>query len=738
MFYTSKNCKITINNQTINADNATIGTDYNLNPVYLQDKRHTNKYVLTDGVNGNLKISYYLTGADYLKQFINIENQVLSGNFGGLYFQSGYLSKFSFRCEPNRPIIADTNIVFFEQLNGTFAPQSVAPNLQNVLNFSDATITNTAGFTTENITNITSLNYDYSADIKPVYYLNATTGLNSLSFNRIYFGHKQIESQITCDNISGNLSTQGENIGLTITLNSPLILNLVESFNISGQVFKKEITNRVNDFVKNTISIRQNITENAPVISSFYPWSGNPGGSVILYGTGFTNTVDVIFNDDKTRDFNVINDNLLRVNIPQNAMSGNLLIDTFGGQGTSLSGFLVNYLPITVNSFTPVTGISGQTIMISGSNFYRITHIKFGNSGLSPIVSSNFQRVGPNIIFATIPYDAPTGYLTVIASGRLTTGFSSYGFIPNPVITGFYPQTGISGQTINISGFGFNSISAVMFNNVPSTNFTIIDTHEIHANIPSGNTRGFITITGLSGVTTTTITTFEPSIVLTGIYPSSGHIGDAVVISGYIFFTGLLYPFSGLTTPMNILPGSYAVNINGGITGFIPTNFNTLTGQIPYDSQIGVGFVNLYNNDGVSTYDSNITFNVRNLPPVITSLMPNFSYQKAPYPLLSGILETSIIGANLFNINNVLITGYVSGTASGSGMNVGTQYLSSDVLGNKVLVSGFSITGFLTGEYFLSANFLEGTAYYTGVSPYGQLFGGVQDSGFYLYSLKNL
>ncbi|UPT69610.1 MAG: T9SS type A sorting domain-containing protein [Flavobacterium sp. JAD_PAG50586_2] len=78
-----------------------------------------------------------------------------------------------------------------------------------------------------------------------------------------------------------------------------------------------------------------------------------------------------------------------------------------------------------------------------------------------------------------------------------------------PTITSVTPASGCPGTTVVITGTNFTNVTAVNFNGIAATSYTIDSATQITATIPNGNTNGAITVTTLGG-TATSGTSFTP------------------------------------------------------------------------------------------------------------------------------------------------------------------------------------------------------------------------------------
>jgi len=112
---------------------------------------------------GSLKFTYYLTGYDYLKQYIySNNNQPISGNIGGLQFNQGYLSEYSISIEPNSPIKVSAGITFYDQLTGILTQSSATTNTGFILRSSDIQINNLSNYTINILQNFTKASFSYT------------------------------------------------------------------------------------------------------------------------------------------------------------------------------------------------------------------------------------------------------------------------------------------------------------------------------------------------------------------------------------------------------------------------------------------------------------------------------------------------------------------------------------------------------------------------------------------------
>lgn len=282
MFYSYKDFVVNLNQKEILCNSCEISQSAQVDVTAKEiDATNFNSFVAKGPMQGSLRLSYYVTGRDDLKSYIEADTSI-TGNFGGLYFASGYLNQYSINCLPNNPVLAQVDLKFFESLKGQFVPPAYPTPLDvPVLNFSDVTIDTLSSYSMEPITNITSLSYTFAKDINATYLDD--NRLDSNAAYRISFGERKIVGQLVTDSLLPNLPPTGLNAGVSINFNAPSNPSLVESLTISGRITQKTISVSAGDILKNSISISQ-IPDRRPNLSSFFPSQGNVGDPLTIFG----------------------------------------------------------------------------------------------------------------------------------------------------------------------------------------------------------------------------------------------------------------------------------------------------------------------------------------------------------------------------------------------------------------------------------------------------------------------
>jgi subtilisin family serine protease len=254
-----------------------------------------------------------------------------------------------------------------------------------------------------------------------------------------------------------------------------------------------------------------------PVITTFTPSSGSPGTSVTIAGSGFTGATAVTFNGVNAT-FSVRSSTEIDATVPAQANTGRIGVVTPSGTATSAGNFTVTLAP-ALSSFSPVSGGPGTTVTLLGANFSGATSVRFNG------IVAVFTVESATRIVATVPTGAGTGPITVTTPQGVATSATPFTVLPPPVITGFTPTSGSAGSSVTIEGAHFLHATAVEFNGVPATAFTVEASTQIRATVPSGAGSGPIRVVTPSGAATSAAFTvvggppndsFAASILLSG------------------------------------------------------------------------------------------------------------------------------------------------------------------------------------------------------------------------------
>jgi len=164
---------------------------------------------------------------------------------------------------------------------------------------------------------------------------------------------------------------------------------------------------------------------------------------------------------------------------------------------------LINGVTDLINRGTPLSSVKyGEWIVIKGSNLATTNKVEFN----TVLVADSLYYADDTTITVKIPTNLPDPINNPIT---VTTkyGSATYGFKimqPAPVITGFNPEAGATGDQVTIPGNHFNGVTEVKFDNAVAT-IVSRSNQQLRVNVPAGVTSAFITVTTPVGAATSPI-----------------------------------------------------------------------------------------------------------------------------------------------------------------------------------------------------------------------------------------
>src|SRR5438094_2697693 len=196
-----------------------------------------------------------------------------------------------------------------------------------------------------------------------------------------------------------------------------------------------------------------------------------------------------------------------------------------------------------ITSFPPTSGAVGISVTINGTNFTGASAVKFNAT------TASFSVTSDTAIQALVPTGATTGKLSVTTAGGTATSAGT--FTVAPTITSFTPTSGPVGTSVTISGLNFTGTTAVKFNGLNASSFTVTSATAIRATAPAGATPGPLGVTtGAGSATSASNFTMVPAIA--SFTPTSGPVGISVTISGTSFTGATAVKFNGPTATYSV------------------------------------------------------------------------------------------------------------------------------------------------------------------------------------------
>ncbi|MEK6687652.1 MAG: hypothetical protein AABZ01_04220, partial [Gemmatimonadota bacterium] len=152
-------------------------------------------------------------------------------------------------------------------------------------------------------------------------------------------------------------------------------------------------------------------------ITSFTPNNSAPGTTVKITGVNFIGATNVSF-DGVPVGFTVTNNTTIGATVPGGVTTGPIRVTAPAGTATSSDLF---YGAPVITSFNPTHGLPGTIIAITGVNFLGATAVRFNGTP-----AANFTVANNATINATVPTNAQTGPITVVAPAGTNTSAANF------------------------------------------------------------------------------------------------------------------------------------------------------------------------------------------------------------------------------------------------------------------------------------------------------------------------
>ncbi len=340
-----------------------------------------------------------------------------------------------------------------------------------------------------------------------------------------------------------------------------------------------------------------------PVVTSVSPAVGPPGTTVTVLGTGFLGTTGVTVGGVLV-SFILVGDAQISLIVPPHAAGTvDILVTTSLGTSAVSAADQFTYVSSipTVTGVSPVSGLAGAVVVITGTGFTGATSVSFGG------ILANFTINSDTSISAVVPIGFSNGAVNIVvttASGSSVVTINSqftYGSTAAPTVTGVNPSSGYvtGGTVVTITGTGFTGATAVSFASVAATSFTVNSDTQITATTPANSAPGTysVQVTGPNGSSPNntnarfTYVSLVPTI--TSVSPSSGPGagGTGVIISGTGFTGVTSVRFGGVSASFSVRsdtqissasPSHSLGTVDVTVTSAAGTNANTAADNFTY------------------------------------------------------------------------------------------------------------------------------------------------------------
>ena len=274
---------------------------------------------------------------------------------------------------------------------------------------------------------------------------------------------------------------------------------------------------------------------NGVALHSFGPCPVLRGNIIKIIGSDLGKVNKVVFPDNvEVTEFVSQNNSLIEVEVPQEAIPGQIKIVYSGGEITSKSKITFEE-PITVDNVSPVNVKAGDIITVTGDYVYNIATATFADGVVVEAV--DFKSVSRKELKIEVPKAAVSGKI-VFSDGAKVPALIEYETPLNVQSASFtsMDKTNVDGgDVITITGTNLQLIEQVIYpGEIADASFTVNAAGtQITTTVPAETCSGVITLKQFSGNTIATTEFSFPTIEVTGVTPASKiKVGDKVTIKG--------------------------------------------------------------------------------------------------------------------------------------------------------------------------------------------------------------
>lgn len=267
-----------------------------------------------------------------------------------------------------------------------------------------------------------------------------------------------------------------------------------------------------------------------PVIKSFEPRGGKPGGRVTIIGEHFTRDAVVYYGAKKLKIVRRRGAEALVVNLPGKIEEDVFRVQTRGGEARSAQMFQI-HRPPEVAALTPTSGVPGTQVTVAGKNLGSIDALLLGQSRLEILTRESGRLV------VRIPVGAKTGRVAFESFGKSKISKFRFEVLPGPDIRIFTPRSAPPGAELVIEGDNLHA-ETELFLGDNQLEILRRTSDRIVARIPVRMKSGQYVVMARAGSSESRaadkLSVIEPA-VITGFAPERAEAGSQVVIRGRNF-----------------------------------------------------------------------------------------------------------------------------------------------------------------------------------------------------------
>ncbi|MDQ1019065.1 IPT/TIG domain-containing protein [Streptomyces afghaniensis] len=335
------------------------------------------------------------------------------------------------------------------------------------------------------------------------------------------------------------------------------------------------------------------VTTSAPSLLSITPNQGpvSGGATVTLTGTNLSGATAVRFGQVAATSFTVNSATQITAETPPNAAgAAAVTVTTPGGTSNSLVYTYLAAPAVTgvVPSQGPVTG--DTTVTLTGVNLSGATAVRFGQ-----VAATSFTVVSATQITAVTPPNAAgAAAVTVTTPGGTSSSNDPQAYFyyaASPALTALAPASGptAGGTAVTLTGTNLLGTTAVLFDQVAATSFTVVSATQITAETPP-NAAGAaaVTVTTPGGTSNPISYVYLAPPTLLSLVPGQGptHAGMIITLTGTNLTLATEVRFDGTLVPFTVVsPTQITAVAPAGTAGPVSVTVTTPAGTsnaLPY------------------------------------------------------------------------------------------------------------------------------------------------------------
>jgi outer membrane protein OmpA-like peptidoglycan-associated protein len=230
----------------------------------------------------------------------------------------------------------------------------------------------------------------------------------------------------------------------------------------------------------------------------------------------------------------------------------------------------------TATGINPVSGTTGNTVVISGTNLTGATAVSFGTTS-----ATSFTVNGSGTqLTAVVPARTAGAVNVVVTTPGGSTAAIVFTYVSAPTVTSVSPNTGIDtgGSTVTITGTGFLGTISVAFGGVLATGLSVISNTQISVVTPAntvGPTTVSVTTAGGTGLGPNAFT-YLASVRITPA-TQSGNYSAGTAITPTTAFTATGFTGAVSYSVLPALPAGLVLDASTGIISGTPTGNQAIT-----------------------------------------------------------------------------------------------------------------------------------------------------------------